>query len=71
MAYNLYHLINQPKAAIEIISKVFLPLSLAIIMLGIRMILILYDFTGILKKPKDILMGLINQLVFYQLLVFH
>ena len=65
MAYNLYHLINQPKAAIEIISKVFLPLSLAIIMLGIRMILILYDFTGILKKLKAILMGLINQLVFY------
>lgn len=71
MACNLYHLINQTKAAIEVISKVFLPLSLAIIMLGIRMILILFDFTGILKKPKDILMGLINQLVFYQLLVFH
>ena len=54
----------------EIISKVFLPLSLAIIMLGMGMTLILSDFTRILKKPKDILIGLTNQLIFLPIIGF-
>ena len=54
----------------EIISKVFLPLSLAIIMLGMGMTLIISDFTRILKKPKDILIGLINQLIFLPIIGF-
>ena len=54
----------------EIISKVFLPLSLAIIMLGMGMTLIISDFTRILKKPKDILIGLTNQLVFLPIIGF-
>jgi BASS family bile acid:Na+ symporter len=54
----------------EIISKVFLPLSLAIIMLGMGMTLIISDFTRILKKPKDILIGLTNQLIFLPIIGF-
>jgi BASS family bile acid:Na+ symporter len=49
--------------AAEIISNVFLPLSLAIIMLGMGMSLIFSDFTRILSNPKDILIGLTNQLI--------
>jgi BASS family bile acid:Na+ symporter len=54
----------------EIISKVFLPLSLAIIMLGMGMTLIISDFRRILKKPKDILIGLTNQLIFLPIIGF-
>ena len=48
---------------VELISKVFLPLSLAIIMLGMGMTLIPNDFTRIIKYPKAILIGLTNQLI--------
>ena len=54
----------------EIISKVFLPLSLAIIMLGMGMTLIVSDFTKKKKKPKDILIGLTNQLIFLPIIGF-
>jgi BASS family bile acid:Na+ symporter len=54
----------------EIISKVFLPLSLAIIMLGMGMTLIPYDFTRIFKYPKAILIGLANQLIFLPIIGF-
>tara|TARA_R110002012_G_scaffold322096_1_gene555368 strand:+ start:57958 stop:58833 length:876 start_codon:yes stop_codon:yes gene_type:complete len=54
----------------ELISKVFLPLSLAIIMLGMGMTLITADFTRILKYPKAILLGLTNQLIFLPLIGF-
>lgn len=56
--------------AAEMISKLFLPLSLAIIMLGMGMTLILSDFTRILKKPKAILIGLTNQLIFLPIIGF-
>ena len=61
---------NQSMTTAEIISKVFLPLSLAIIMLGMGMTLIISDFTRILKKPKDILIGLTNQLIFLPIIGF-
>lgn len=54
----------------ELISKVFLPLSLAIIMLGMGMTLVPADFTRIIKYPKAILIGLINQLVFLPIIGF-
>lgn len=50
-------------ATVELISKVFLPLSLAIIMLGMGMTLIPNDFSRIIKYPKAILIGLTNQLI--------
>lgn len=54
----------------ELISKVFLPLSLAIIMLGMGMTLVPADFTRIVKYPKAILLGLTNQLIFLPIIGF-
>ncbi|RFN58306.1 bile acid:sodium symporter family protein [Marixanthomonas ophiurae] len=54
----------------ELISKVFLPLSLAIIMLGMGMTLIPANFTRIIKYPKAILIGLTNQLIFLPIIGF-
>jgi BASS family bile acid:Na+ symporter len=54
----------------EIIRKVFLPLSLAIIMLGMGMTLAPKDFTRIIKYPKAVLIGLTNQLVFLPIIGF-
>ena len=54
----------------ETLSKVILPLSLAIIMLGMGMTLIPNDFTRIIKEPKAILIGLTNQLIFLPIIGF-
>jgi BASS family bile acid:Na+ symporter len=54
----------------QIISKVFLPISLAIIMLGMGMTLVPNDFKRIFKFPKAILIGLTNQLVFLPIIGF-
>ncbi|MBA6154361.1 bile acid:sodium symporter family protein [Gelidibacter maritimus] len=54
----------------EIISNIFLPISLAIIMLGMGMTLILSDFTRILRNPKSILIGLTNQLLVLPIIGF-
>tara|TARA_R110002073_G_scaffold40547_5_gene115006 strand:- start:113292 stop:114185 length:894 start_codon:yes stop_codon:yes gene_type:complete len=54
----------------ELISKVFLPLSLAIIMLGMGMTLVVADFTRIIKFPKAVLIGLTNQLVLLPIVGF-
>lgn len=54
----------------EILSKVFLPISLATIMLGMGMTLIPNNFTRILKFPKAILIGLTNQLIFLPIIGF-
>lgn len=56
--------------AVELISKVCLPLSLAVIMLGMGMTLIITDFTRIIKYPKAILIGLTNQLIFLPIIGF-
>mgnify|MGYP005989854271 CR=1 FL=1 len=56
--------------AAELIGKVFLPISLAIIMLGMGMTLIISDFSRIIKFPKAILIGLTNQLILLPLIGF-
>src|SRR5690625_1193016 len=56
--------------AAEIISNVFLPLSLAVIMLGMGMTLVRSDFTRSLINPKSILLGLTNQLIFLPIIRF-
>ena len=56
--------------AAELISKIFLPLALAIIMLGMGMTLIPADFKRILKTPKAILIGLANQLILLPIIAF-
>jgi BASS family bile acid:Na+ symporter len=52
----------------SILSNVFLPLSLAIIMFGMGMTLVVSDFTNVFKYPKAIIIGLINQMVFLPIL---
>jgi BASS family bile acid:Na+ symporter len=54
----------------ELISNIFLPLSLAIIMLGMGMTLIPADFTRIFKFPKAVLIGLTNQLIILPIIGF-
>lgn len=54
----------------QIISKIFLPISLAIIMLGMGMTLIPDDFKRIFKFPKAILIGLTNQLILLPIVGF-
>lgn len=53
-----------------LLSKVFLPLSLAIIMFGMGMTLIPSDFTRIVTYPKAVLIGLFNQLIFLPIIGF-
>lgn len=53
-----------------ILTKVALPLSLAIIMLGMGMTLVPADFGRIIKYPKGVLLGLTNQLVFLPIIGF-
>ncbi|NKI32781.1 bile acid:sodium symporter family protein [Croceivirga thetidis] len=54
----------------ELLSTVFLPLSLAIIMLGMGMTLTLDDFKRILVYPKSVLLGLTNQLILLPIIAF-
>ena len=54
----------------EILSKMVLPIALAIIMLGMGMTLVPNDFTRIIKQPKSILIGLTNQLIFLPIIGF-
>jgi BASS family bile acid:Na+ symporter len=56
--------------ATELISKIFLPISLAIIMLGMGMTLIPDDFKRIFKYPKAIFIGLTNQLILLPIVGF-
>jgi BASS family bile acid:Na+ symporter len=53
-----------------LLSKVFLPLSLAIIMFGMGMTLITSDFTRIIKYPKAVIIGIFNQLIFLPIIGF-
>ena len=53
-----------------IISQIFLPISLAIIMFGMGLTLVLDDFGRLFTYPKTVLVGLWNQLVFLPLIGF-
>ncbi|MCH3883528.1 bile acid:sodium symporter family protein [Tenacibaculum aquimarinum] len=57
-------------SAAQLISTIFLPVSLAVIMLGMGMTLIPSDFTRIAKNPKAVLIGLTNQLIFLPIIGF-
>lgn len=54
----------------ELLSTVFLPISLAIIMLGMGMTLAPADFKRIVIYPKSVLLGLANQLVLLPIIAF-
>ena len=53
-----------------IITQIFLPISLAIIMFGMGLTLVISDFTRLFTYPKEIFIGLFNQLVFLPLIGF-
>ncbi len=56
--------------AAELIGEILLPISLAIIMLGMGMALVPHDFTRIVRYPKPILIGMTNQLIFLPIIGF-
>ncbi len=53
-----------------IISQIFLPISLAIIMFGMGLTLVGDDFVRLFTYPKAVLVGLLNQLLFLPLIGF-
>ena len=53
-----------------IIGQIFLPISLAVIMLGMGLSLVTGDFTRLFTYPKAVLVGLCNQLLFLPLIGF-
>ena len=50
--------------------KIFLPLSLSIIMLGMGLSLSIADFARVFKQPKATLIGLTNQILIFPALAF-
>ena len=56
--------------ATTIITQIFLPISLAIIMFGMGLTLVVGDFGRLFAYPKEVLVGLFNQLVFLPLIGF-
>ena len=56
--------------ATTIITQIFLPISLAIIMFGMGLTLLVSDFGRLFAYPKEVLIGLFNQLVFLPLIGF-
>lgn len=56
--------------ATTIITQIFLPISLAIIMFGMGLTLVVSDFGRLFAYPKEVLVGLFNQLVFLPLIGF-
>ena len=53
-----------------IISQIFLPISLAIIMFGMGLTLVVEDFGRLFTYPKTVLVGLCNQLILLPLIGF-
>ncbi len=56
--------------ATTIITQIFLPVSLAIIMFGMGLTLVVSDFGRLFAYPKEVLIGLFNQLIFLPLTGF-
>ena len=53
-----------------IITQIFLPISLAIIMFGMGLTLVVGDFGRLFTYPKAVIVGLCNQLIFLRLIGF-
>ena len=56
--------------ATTVITQIFLPASLAIIMFGMGLTLVVSDFSRLFTYPKEVLIGLFNQLIFLPLIGF-
>ncbi len=54
----------------DLLSKVLMPISLGLIMLGMGTSLVPNDFLQILKFPKAVLVGLVNQFILLPIIAF-
>lgn len=54
----------------SILTEIFLPLALAVIMLGMGLSLTLADFRRITVAPKPVLIGLVNQLILLPIVAY-
>ncbi|MDP4820181.1 MAG: bile acid:sodium symporter family protein [Saprospiraceae bacterium] len=54
----------------SILTEIFLPLALAVIMLGMGLSLTLDDFRRITVAPKPVLIGLVNQLILLPIVAY-
>lgn len=54
----------------NVLTEIFLPLSLAVIMFGMGLTLTLSDFKRILIYPKAVTLGLVNQLLLLPIIAF-
>lgn len=54
----------------NILTEIFLPLSLGVIMLGMGLSLTIQDFKRITVAPKPVIIGLVNQLILLPLIAF-
>ena len=54
----------------DFIGQIFLPVSLAIIMFGMGLTLVIGDFVRIFTYPKAVLVGLINQIILLPIIFF-
>jgi bile acid:Na+ symporter, BASS family len=54
----------------NLLTEIFLPLALAIIMLGMGLTLVVDDFKRILLYPKAITVGIVNQIILLPLIAF-
>jgi bile acid:Na+ symporter, BASS family len=54
----------------NVLTELFLPLALALIMLGMGLSLVMDDFRRIVRYPKAIAVGILNQIVLLPLLAF-
>lgn len=54
----------------NVLTEVFLPLALAVIMLGMGLSLTIQDFRRITVAPKPVFIGLVNQLLILPILAF-
>ena len=54
----------------SVLTKLFLPLSLGIIMFGMGLSLTVQDFRRVLLYPKAVMIGLVNQIIILPLLAF-
>ena len=53
-----------------VITQIFLPISLALIMFGMGLTLVVGDFARLFTYPKAVIVGLCNQLIFLPLIGF-
>jgi BASS family bile acid:Na+ symporter len=67
---NTFFVRKESAMQTNVLTEVFLPLSLAAIMLGLGLSLTLDDFTRIVRFPKSVATGLLNQVILLPVIGF-